>query len=215
MSSQISAPGFQDIVDDILENINGSKIKRYEREGYEVYIDQKSGETFTSISGYARMGRRDKTTIRRRVQGGGGNPVKTVEVPTAGGLQGVTMVSEKQIAEWLPKDNPDLATKMLEQGIRMFNYKVVGYKPKIEKKVNLEPAVVSLPDNFTIREYCAYNRLSLKPGVRQTLALKVLSHYRAFENESPPMKRCRVKRNLTYCYPHSYVKFIGNLLETI
>ena len=79
-----------------------ANIVKYEsNEGLEVYIDNQTGETFTSISGYARMGNKDRSTISRRYKGVASELQKTAEVPTAGGVQGVALICEELIVDWL------------------------------------------------------------------------------------------------------------------
>jgi hypothetical protein len=100
-------------------------------DGIEIYIDTTTGESFASIRGYARMSGRDESTIRERIsklKDAGETTVKTAEVQTGGGLQGARLVSEKLIAQWLPKDNPEVASKLMELGVRHFLHVMAGYE---------------------------------------------------------------------------------------
>ena len=106
-----------------------NSLTQFENDGIEIYIDANSGESFTSVSGYARLSGKNKSTILRRLkkalQGVG---VKTVQVQTQGGLQGVSLINEDLISEWLPKDNPKMCKEFIKLGVRKFNYLLAGYK---------------------------------------------------------------------------------------
>ncbi|WP_414579126.1 hypothetical protein [Anabaena sp. CCY 9402-a] len=71
-----------------------SNLTSYCQDGLEIFIDNATGESFASINGYARMSGRDKSTISRRLEGVAPELVKKAEVLTAGGLQGVALISE-------------------------------------------------------------------------------------------------------------------------
>lgn len=100
----------------------------FEQDGIELYIDTVTGESFASKRGYARMSNKDESTIRKRLQGYGDNLVKRVEVQTQGGLQGADLITEALVCEWLPKDNPDMATKLMRLGVRAFLHTLAGYE---------------------------------------------------------------------------------------
>ena len=106
-----------------------SNIVRYDgADGVEILIDTKTGESFCSIRGYARMAGKAISTISERLQGVRDGVSKTVEVVTAGGSQGVRMIDEDLIVEWLPKDNPKAATALLKLGVRMGLHKLAGFE---------------------------------------------------------------------------------------
>ena len=71
-----------------------------------------------------------RSTIQNRLKGGSEINVKTAEVLTGSGLQVVKLLNEKLIAEWLLKDNPEMATKLLTLGIRVFLHQLAGYEVK-------------------------------------------------------------------------------------
>ena len=104
-----------------------SNLQRYDNNGLELIIDTTTGESFASISGYARMSNLDKSAISRRLQGRELSESKTAKIYTNGGLQTVSLISENLIAEWLPRDNPKLATQMIKLGVRMFLHNLAGY----------------------------------------------------------------------------------------
>ena len=129
------------------------QLTRYDGEGgIEILINPITGESFCSVKGYARMSGRSASTIRERLynvteafQGGREQPVKTAEIPTNGGLQGGRLITEEQIVEWIPKDNPAAATLLLKIGVRMALHKMAGYEIKSTAMPETQP-IVSLLD---------------------------------------------------------------------
>lgn len=107
-----------------------SNLTAFNQDGIEIYINNTTGESFASISGYARMSGIAKSTVHNRLKGCSETDLKTAEVLTRSGLQGVRLINEKLIAEWLLKDNPDMATKLLTLGIRVFLHQLAGYEVK-------------------------------------------------------------------------------------
>ena len=107
------------------------QLTRYDGEdGIEILINSITGESFCSIRGYARMAGKDKSTIHSRVTGVGESTAEIAETLTNGGMQGVRLVTEDQITEWLPRDNPAAATLLLKMGVRMALHKMAGYEIK-------------------------------------------------------------------------------------
>ena len=105
--------------------------QRFDRDGIELVINPQTGESFATQAGYARMSGIEYSTIRKRSERSKGSDnisQKTAEIPTPGGIQEVTLVTEDQIAEWLPKDNPSMASKLLKLGVRMFMHELAGFK---------------------------------------------------------------------------------------
>jgi len=110
--------------------------------GVEILIDTVTGESFASIKGYARMSGLSKQAISKRLQGVNETYEKTAEVLTPGGLQGVRLISEDLICEWLPKDNPVAAKTLLKLGVRMALHTMAGYEVKssaVSQKVKGSP----------------------------------------------------------------------------
>lgn len=103
-------------------------LQRFDQNGVEIIIDTTTGESFATISGYARMAGKHKTTVTRRLKGVASEKQKTAEIKTQGGLQGVTLLHEEFIAEWMPKDNPPMASKLMLLGVRLFLHKMAGYE---------------------------------------------------------------------------------------
>jgi hypothetical protein len=115
-------------------------LAQFENDGIEIYIDANSGESFTSVSGYARLSGRAKSTILRRLKGVADQEIKTTQIQTPGGLQGVALITEDLIAEWLPKDNPKMCKDFIKLGVRKFNYTLAKYsEPEKTKLPELPP----------------------------------------------------------------------------
>jgi hypothetical protein len=104
-----------------------ANLVRYDHDGLELVIDTETGESFATISGYARMVGKDKSTISRRCDGVASGVVGTAEIPTERGLRTVAMIPESLITEWVVKDNPDLAVQLMRAGVRVFLHKLAGY----------------------------------------------------------------------------------------
>lgn len=101
-----------------------SNLQLFNNEGLELIINSETGESFSTVSGYARMSGKARSTLTERLSK---LPVITTEVNTGGGVQGVRLISEDLMVEWLPKDNPEMATKMMKAGIRVFLHTLAGY----------------------------------------------------------------------------------------
>jgi hypothetical protein len=107
-------------------------LKRFDNDGIELLINTETGESFASISGYARMSGKGKSTISRRLTGVASGDTKTAEIQTGQGVQSVALVNEDLIAKWLPKDNPVVATQLMKLGVRVFLHKMAGFEIKSE-----------------------------------------------------------------------------------
>lgn len=105
-----------------------TNLQRYDNDGIEIFVNTETGESCASVSGYARMAGKDKSTISRRLGAVADTPAKTAEIQTATGFKTVSLVTEDLIAGWLPKDNPEMATKLMKLGVRVFLHKLAGYE---------------------------------------------------------------------------------------
>ena len=101
-------------------------------DGIELVIEMTTGESFATQAGYARMSGLSKQAISKRCQGVNQSELKTTEVQTEGGLQGVHLIPAKIVFKWMIKDNPDLAEEMGECGATVYLHQLAGYK--IESK---------------------------------------------------------------------------------
>lgn len=107
-----------------------TSLTRFEQNGIELYIDTNTHESFATQSGYARMSGKDQSTISRRLSTMHEPLVKVVEINTGSGVRPYALATEDFIVEWLPKDNPTMATQLLKLGVRSFIHQVAGYTPK-------------------------------------------------------------------------------------
>lgn len=106
-------------------------------DGLEIIIDTKTGESFASIKGYSRIGNISPAGIRKRLKSSGNySEDKQAEILTNNGLRLGYLITEDLIAEWLPKDNPKMATAFMKLGIRMYMHTIAGF----EKKDNITKA---------------------------------------------------------------------------
>lgn len=105
-----------------------TNLQRFDQDGIEIFIDTATGESFASISGYARMAGKDKSTISRRIKTVAQTPPKTAEIQTATGVKTVALITESFIVDHLPQDNPAMASKLMRLGVRMFLHKMAGYE---------------------------------------------------------------------------------------
>lgn len=112
--------------------INGdeqmSNLSAFNNDGLEILINTDTGESFCSVSGYARMSGKDKSTISRRLGNVAIQLQKTAEIQTPKGLRTVAVVSEDLISEWIVDDNPTIAKQLLKAGVRVFLHKAAGYQ---------------------------------------------------------------------------------------
>lgn len=100
-------------------------LQRFDKDGIELVIDISTGESFATISGYARMVEKAKSTISERF---GKSGLKEAQILMQQGPKTVRLVTEDLIAEWLPKDNPAMATQLMKLGTRAFMHKLAGYE---------------------------------------------------------------------------------------
>ena len=105
-----------------------SNLSVFSHDGVEIIINTATGESFCSVSGYARMSGKDKGTISRRLKGVAKESVETDEILTPGGIQGVALITEKIFKKWIIRDNPELAEQMMDAGVRLFLHKMAGYQ---------------------------------------------------------------------------------------
>ena len=106
-----------------------NNLQRYDNDGIEIFINTKTGESFSSISGYARMAGKAKSTIHQRLQKAfDDDGTNLAQIQTATGVKTVRLIGEDWIVDNLPKDNPAMASKLMRLGVRMFLHKLAGYE---------------------------------------------------------------------------------------
>lgn len=130
-------------------------LQRFDKDGIELIIDTQTGESFASISGYARMSGKAQSTISGRLATHRNEALKTAEILTTTGLKTVRLISEDLICKWLPKDNPELASQVLKLGVRLFLHALAGFRVKSEAITEvrqLESQIVKLSEEKQILE---------------------------------------------------------------
>ena len=130
-------------------------LQRFDKDGIELIIDTQTGESFASISGYARMSGKAQSTISGRLGTHRNEALKTAEILTTTGLKTVRLISEDLICKWLPKDNPELASQVLKLGVRLFLHTLAGFRVKSEAIAEvrqLESQIVKLNEEKQILE---------------------------------------------------------------
>ena len=130
-------------------------LQRFDKDGIELIIDTQTGESFASISGYARMSGKAQSTISGRLATHRNESLKTAEILTTTGLKTVRLISEDLICKWLPKDNPELASQVLKLGVRLFLHTLAGFCVKSEAIAEvrqLESQIVKLSEEKQILE---------------------------------------------------------------
>jgi hypothetical protein len=111
-------------------------------DGLEIIVNKITKETGMSVQGYARMSGKNVSTISRRLKVLHGEGVKEVQILTAQGLQGVALLSEDVIGDWLFDDNPKMAKVFMKMGIRAGLLKMAGYSIQAsDEPVEKEPTV--------------------------------------------------------------------------
>lgn len=112
-----------------------SSLQRFDQDGIELIINTETGESFASISGYARMSGKIPSTISRRLTMSGLREkglLNQAQIETAAGLQCVELIPEDVICQWLIKDNHELALKVMQLGVRLFLHTIAGFQVKSE-----------------------------------------------------------------------------------
>jgi len=102
-----------------------TNLTRFDKDGIEILIDTQTGESFASISGYARMANISKQAISKRCTVNQ-SVLKTAEIDTTSGIRTVNLITEDTICEWIIKDNPFMASQLLKLGVRMFLHQLAG-----------------------------------------------------------------------------------------
>lgn len=109
-------------------------LQRFDHDGIELIIDTQTGESFATIRGYSRMSGKIPSTISRRLTMSGKvlscECLNRTQIETAGGLQGVALIPEDLICQWLIKDNHELALKVMQLGVRLFLHTIAGFQVK-------------------------------------------------------------------------------------
>ena len=132
-------------------------LQRFDKDGIELIIDTQTGESFASQAGYARMSGVDYSVIRKRVErlGVTFEPLKQSQIETVAGFRLVTLIPEDLICQWLIKDSPELALKVMQLGVRLFLHTLAGFRVKSEAIAEvrqLESQIIKLSEEKQILE---------------------------------------------------------------
>lgn len=95
--------------------------------GIELVIDVSTGQSFATVSGYARMANLDRTAISKRLTRDN-IARETAEIQTTTGLKSVTLIPGKFALKWLAQDNVDLFEAMAECGWTVYCHRLAGYR---------------------------------------------------------------------------------------
>ena len=187
-----------------------TSLTRFElTEGLELFIDTETGEAFATVTGYALMANKAKSTISERLQGVRSEDIKTAEIFTPGGLQGVRLIPAKLVFQWLIKDNPELALVMGEVGATVYLHKLAGYtftssaienKSKIEELLtNILDRISNLENNLSNSEYSTLKTFTdEKYKGLSKINNDIVSHFTAPE---------WIKRNGKHLTQHQQINF--------
>ena len=136
--------------------MTNSSLQRFDHDGIELIIDTQTGESFATVRGYARMSGKTHTTILRRLKVVDSDVLNHAQIQTAGGLQTVALIPEDLICQWLPKDNPAMASQVLKLGVRLFLHTIASFQIKsdaIETNKQLESQIAELTAKIEKLDY--------------------------------------------------------------
>ena len=104
-------------------------LTRFEtKDGIELIIDTRTGESFATQRGYARMSGRDASTISRRcAKLDESGIIKTAEIDTGYGIKIVALIPADLVYDWMFEDNPALAKTMGKAGATVFMHQLAGF----------------------------------------------------------------------------------------
>ena len=115
------------------------------RDDTKLYIDTDSGASYVSISRCVRMTGMSVSGIWYRV-----NKVLSERHLDDDNLpqtyKGKVLIPESLIAEWIVKDNPELAGAMMNAGMRVYLHGLAGYRYQVKKVDAPKPEIN--PDNL-------------------------------------------------------------------
>ena len=137
----------------------------------ELVINQKTGEAFATISGYARMSGLNKSTISRRSQKlVAPEAIKTSEIDTGYGFKVVALIPADIVFDWLCDDNLPLAKAMGKAGATLYMHKIAGFKlPSTEKAT---PTVESsLTDKELLKTFTDLYARATRTGNKRLLLI--------------------------------------------
>lgn len=118
-------------------------LQRFDRDGIELVIDTRTGEAFATQSGYARMTKKDRSTIVKRCKTCEPGTIKTAEIETATGLKTCELIPASLVFKWALKDDLELAEAMGTAGATVYIHQIAGFK--VTSDVIAKPAPEPTP----------------------------------------------------------------------
>ena len=110
----------------LVTNMNNLTV--FKQDDLEVIINTDTGESFCSVSGYARMSGFSQQAISKRVKKlDNSDLIQEAELDTGYGVKLHKLLTEDLISDWIVDDNPRLAKTLLKGGVRLFLHKAAGY----------------------------------------------------------------------------------------
>jgi hypothetical protein len=107
-------------------------LKRYIENGIEIVIDSKTGETYLTIAGYAKMMGKDKSATYRRLYDMAETPKGGVT--TKAGIVNMPLLNESIIIDWLMEDDLKFAKQLSKTGVRKYLQDIAKYKKTTKEK---------------------------------------------------------------------------------
>jgi hypothetical protein len=103
------------------------------QDGLEIFIDNTTGESFSSERGLARMCKKARTTVIYFLENTGRKTqAKKAEIITDEGLRSGLLYDEDTIVAALSKFNPELLIDFSKMGVRKAMHTLAGYNPTTE-----------------------------------------------------------------------------------
>jgi hypothetical protein len=115
-----------------------TSLTRFENNGLELVIDTQTGEAFATISGYASMVGKAKSTISERATVRK-EDTKMSEILTSTGLKTVRLIPAETVYDWAFDDKPELARAMGKAGATVYIHRLAGYKITSSAIEKVEP----------------------------------------------------------------------------
>ncbi len=102
-------------------------LARFDSDEIEIFVNEKTGESFASLRALARMTGKAASTIQRFTVLRNFE-LHNTQADTAGGIQAVSLLNEDQIIEVLEQYNTDRLKQFAKIGIRTALHQIAGYQ---------------------------------------------------------------------------------------
>lgn len=169
-----------------------SSLTRYDANGLELYVDQETGRAFAHRAAMKRMfgiGGND-LTLRRRLEGVPKEDIKTAEIQTSGGVQGVSLYPSEVVFEMAMEFAPNIAKRMGAAGANVYLCGVAGYKISVTADnalKRLEKQFLPTPTKKDLKEgHGLYKLMYGKPYADRWLQYKLEEYYPALAPHEMP-----------------------------